>query len=293
MREVGSSVPRRQLGRMLREAREQAGWGVDHAAEQFEWSRHKMYRIEQGATSVRSLDVDQMCRIYGVADDKREAMVGLAKETKAKGWWHSYGEVIPSWFELYVGMESAASAIRTYDTTLIPGLLQTADYARAIIQNRPGLTERAVRDAVALRMQRQDILTRTKPAPPMLEVMLDESVLLRPIGDADAWREQLNHLIDTRRAYNISVRVLPLSIGPHRGTDTGSGFTLLDFPSVGMRPPEPTTVYVELLTGALYLEKPDEVTAYDAVWEALREAAWSVEESASRIAAAIREIGDE
>src|SRR6266540_3344075 len=130
----GSTVPRRQLGRYLRQLREAANMTVKKAADELEWSPVKIWRIESGQTSMRSLDVETMCRKYGASDEMTQALMGLAKETKARGWWHSYGDAVPEWFELYIGLESAASRLRKYEPELIPGLLQTAAYTTEVFQ---------------------------------------------------------------------------------------------------------------------------------------------------------------
>src|SRR5688572_2252912 len=132
MTDSGSSVPRRQLGRFLRQAREQAQMSLEAAAAELEWSRAKMYRIEGGQTPVRKHDVIAMCSVYGARTELTEALVALAVESKSRGWWHAYGDAVPAWFELYVGLEAAASRLRQYESGLIPGLLQTRDYAAAV-----------------------------------------------------------------------------------------------------------------------------------------------------------------
>ncbi len=126
---TGSTVPRRQLGRYLRDLRNRARLPVRAAAERLEWSEAKIWRIETGQSALRSLDVETMCRIYGAPVDITEGLMGLAKETKARGWWHAYGEVIPEDFDVYIGLEEAASHISWYESELVPGLLQTEDYA--------------------------------------------------------------------------------------------------------------------------------------------------------------------
>src|ERR1700722_12038476 len=131
---TGSTVPRRQLGRYLRDLRNAAGLTVRDAARGLEWSEAKLWRIETGQTSLRSLDVETVCRIYGAPPDLTEALMGLAKETQAKGWWHAYGDVVPEWFDVYIGLEEAASQICSYESELVTGLFQTEDYARTIIK---------------------------------------------------------------------------------------------------------------------------------------------------------------
>lgn len=265
MTDVGSTVPRRQLGRLLRQAREQAGIGLEAAAADLEWSRAKMYRIESGQAPVRVLDVDQMCRLYGTSAEMTEVMKSLAKESKSKGWYHSYGEAIPRWFELYVGLESAASRIRTYEHAVVPGLLQTPTYAEQAIRTRPDLPSEEVAKLVELRAERQRLLHRKRPAAPILDVVLEEALLHKNVP---GMRAQINRLLDASTTPNISVRVVPLASKLSQVATSGS-FVILDFPKIGLRPSEPTTVYNEGLSGALYLDRVAEVRTYADAWNAL------------------------
>lgn len=264
---TGSTVPRRQLGRHLRDLRGQARLTVRAAALKLEWSEAKMWRIETGQTSLRSLDVEAMCKIYGAPDELRVALMGLAKETKARGWWHSYGDVIPEGFDLFIGLEEAASDIVWYESELVPGLLQTADYARTII-SAPNLdkSDEEIERRVQLRIARRALLTRvTEPA--RLNVVLNEAVLRRQVGGSAVMAEQLRHLLKIGERANVSVRVVPFSAGLHRGVMSGP-FGILRFPLNGDgTPTEPPTVYVDGYTGALYLDKPSEVAHYDAAFD--------------------------
>jgi transcriptional regulator with XRE-family HTH domain len=269
--DTGSTVPRRQLGRFLRQLREEAQITVKVAAEELEWSAPKIWRIESGATSMRALDVEAMCRVYGASAHVTEALKGLARETKAKGWWHSFGEAIPEWFELYVGLEAAAGRLREYGPELVPGLLQTESYTAEVFRvGNPDISEDKIKQGVAVRVERQAILTRARPTPPALDVVINEATLRRPIRDLAAMADQLNHITKISELPNVSVRVLPLSAGLHRAAMVGGMFIILDFTGNGeTRNPEPSTVYSDGLTGALYLDKPQEVAAYNKVWSSL------------------------
>ncbi len=261
--DAGSTVPRRQLGRYLRQLREDARITVKAAADALEWSTPKIWRIENGAVSMRSLDVEAMCRVYRASPDITQALMGLARETKARGWWHSYGDAIPAWFELYVGLEAAASRLRKYESELVPGLMQTKAYATEVLGiARPGASAAEIDRGVAVRLGRQALLTRTLPAPPQLEVVLNEAVLRRPISDRGAMAAQLSHLADMARLPNVSVRVVRFDAGLHRAAMANGAFTILEFPENK----EPPTVYYDGLTGALYLDKPDEVTTHESAW---------------------------
>ncbi|MEV1328520.1 helix-turn-helix transcriptional regulator [Micromonospora costi] len=290
--DIGSTVPRRQLGRLLRQFRTEAGVTLDAAAEALEYSRQKIWRIECGLGAVRVLDVKAMCELYGVSAEMTEAMKGLAAETKSKGWWHAYGDAVPSWFELYVGLESAAAHLRRFDESLIPGLFQTREYARAIYRlDRPHATEEERERAVEVRLQRQALLTRRLPAPPRVVQVLSEAVLRRAVDGPDAMRVQLNHLMELSDLPNVSIRVLPLAAGPQPGAVSGS-FVILDFPRTkgGRAAPEPSIVYSESLTGALYLDKADELAAYERVWKGLDALALTEAESSDMIKRIIGEL---
>ncbi|MFC5923172.1 helix-turn-helix domain-containing protein [Micromonospora vulcania] len=275
MTEVGSTVPRRELGRLLRQTREQAGIGLEAAASDLEWSRAKMYRIESGQTPIRALDVDQMCRLYGAPADMTEVLVSLAKESKSKGWYHAYGEVIPRWFELYVGLESAASRIRSYEHAVAPGLLQTPEYAAQVVRTRPNVPDEEAAKHVELRIERQRLLTRKRPAAPVLDVIIEEALLHKNVAGMSG---QIDKLVMASDAPNVSVRVIPLNATITQVVVSG-GFVILDFPTNGARSAEPTTVYNEGLSGALYLDRLEEVKTYAEVWNALTAQALSVEES--------------
>ncbi|ROT29362.1 helix-turn-helix transcriptional regulator [Micromonospora sp. HM5-17] len=290
--EIGSTVPRRQLGRLLRQYRTEAGVTLDAAAEILEYSRQKVWRIESGLGAIRMLDVQALCELYGVSPEMAEAMRGLAIETKAKGWWHAYGDAIPSWFELYVGLEAAASHLRRYDETLIPGLFQTREYADAIYRlDRPTMSEEDRERLVAVRLQRQSLLTRRLPKAPRLEAILSEAVLRRTVGGPELMANQLRHLLRVAELPNVSLRVLPLAAGPHSGAIAGS-FVILDFPpgNGGRSLPEPSVVYSESLTGAIYLDKPNELTAYENVWQGLTALAPDERQSKNLINALIHEV---
>ncbi|ARF56010.1 MULTISPECIES: helix-turn-helix domain-containing protein [Actinomycetes] len=268
---TGSTVPRRQLGRYLRDLRGQARLTVRAAARKLEWSEPKIWRIETGQTSLRSLDVKAMCEVYGAPSDLTEALMGLAKETKARGWWHSYGDVIPEGFDLFIGLEEAASQVSWYESELVPGLLQTPDYARTIMRaDNPHEDDSEIDRRVFLRIERQSLLTRVTD-PPTLHVVLNEAVLRRPVGGHHVMAGQLYHLKEVSELPNVRLRVVPFAAGLHWGVMSGP-FGILRFPvNSDGRDTEPPTVYADGFTGDLYLDKPKEVERYDAafkdIWE--------------------------
>jgi transcriptional regulator with XRE-family HTH domain len=265
--QAGSTVPRRQLGRYLRDLRTSAGLTVRTAARELERSEPTLWRVETGQVSVRSLDVEQMCRLYGASADMTKALMALAKETKARGWWQAYGDVVPEWFDLYVGLEAAANRISWYESELVPGLLQTPEYARALIQlDHHGAEDNEVDRWVQLRMGRQAILRRPID-PPLLRVTLRESVIRCPVGGAAVMTGQLHRLADASELPNISLRIVPFAAGLHPGMMSGP-FEILRFPvNGGGLESEPPTVYADIYTGAIYLDKPHEVERYDRAFE--------------------------
>lgn len=268
---TGSTVPRRQLGRFLRDLRNRSRLTVRAAATNLEWSEAKIWRIETGQTSLRSLDVEAMCKVYGAPPDLTDALMGLAKETKTRGWWHSYGDVIPETFDLYIGLEEAASELAWYESELVPGLLQTEDYARTLIRtDTAAVDEDEIERRVGVRLARQALLTRVT-APPKLNVVLNEAILRRPIGGERVMAGQLARLEEAGELPNVSIRVMPFEAGLHHGVVSGP-FVMLRFPLNGDgKESEPPTVYVDGSTGALYLDKSHEIdryrTAFTNIWD--------------------------
>ncbi|WP_129842225.1 helix-turn-helix transcriptional regulator [Streptomyces sp. RFCAC02] len=257
---TGSTVPRRLLGRHLRELRLRAQFTLKRAATAMEWSEAKMSRIEAGLTSVRTHDVRLLCTEYGAPEELREALVGLASETKAKGWWHAYGDAVPRDFDVFIGLEAAASAVDWYEPDLVPGLFQTPRYARVMMSEwYDKLAPEEIERRTSVRMRRQALLTRTRQ-PLSLRVVLSEAVLLRPVGGPDVMFEQAERIVELSALPNVELRVIPFERGFHQGMFTGQ-FGILKFPAIsGIG--EPTTVYADGYVGDLYLDKPDESAHY-------------------------------
>lgn len=266
---TGSTVPRRQLGRYLRELRGSAGLTVRAAARELERSEPTLWRIESGLVAVRALDVEQMCRLYGATEDMTKALMALARETKAKGWWQRYGDVVPEWFDLFVGLEAAANQMAEYEHSVVPGLFQSEGYARTVIAaDHQGERDEEIARRVELRLGRQAILKRPID-PPAIRAVLGEPVLRSPVGGRTVMAGQLDHLAEVSQLPNVSLRVVPVSAGYHPGIVTPS-FTILRFPvNGGGQESEPPTIYQEMYTGALYLDKPTEVERFDAAFEAI------------------------
>jgi hypothetical protein len=277
---TGPTVPRRQLGRHLRALRNQAKLTTKLAAQALEWSEPKLWRIETGQTTLRTLDVEAMCRVYGATAEVIQGLMVLARETKSAGWWHPHGEVIPDWLDLSLGLEEAACRVQRYEPELVPGLLQTAGYARSVLRaEHPGLCEQELARRVQARAARQALLMRVT-APLAAQVLLGEEVLHRPVGGPQIMAGQLTQLADAAMLPNVSIRVVPLRAGLHRGVLSGP-FGILRFPASGDgQETEPPVVHVPGFTGVLYLEQPAQIRRYKDVWTGI--AAAALDEPATR-----------
>ena len=218
-----------------------------------EWTIRRMERAEGG---LKPLTVKSLLQAYGVTDPGEiDAFLALARDASKPGWWHSYDDVLPSWFRTAVGLEESASLIRAYEPQVVPGLLQTEGYIRAItVASFPAASEDFTERAVALRLARQHLLAR--PEPPGYWVVLDETVLRRPIGGRKVMRAQLEHLIDVAARPKVTIQVIPFAAGWHPALY--GMFNIFRFPAEQL----PDIVYTETLTGAYYLNKPDESARY-------------------------------
>jgi transcriptional regulator with XRE-family HTH domain len=256
-------VLRMALGGRLRQLREASGVTREAAGNVIRGSSSKISRMELGRVGFKKRDVADLLTFYGVTDDQeREAFLALVRQANAPGWWHKYGDVLPGWFETYVGLEQAASVIRIYEPTLVPGLLQTEDYSRAVMQLRHvQACASDVERRVALRMARQQFLTQ--PGAPDLWVALDEAAVCRPVGSRTVRRVQLQHLIEMAQRPNITLQVVPWQVG---GPAAVSGpFTILRFAEPGV----PDVVYLEHLASACYLDKERDTVGYLALMDGL------------------------
>ncbi|WP_289009204.1 helix-turn-helix transcriptional regulator [uncultured Thermomonospora sp.] len=258
----GPTVLRIVLGGQLRRLREEAGLSRAQAGDLIRGSESKISRLELGKVSFKARDVADLLDAYGVTGERRQTLLELVEQANRPGWWHQYGDVLPQWFETYLGLEQDAARIREYQLQFVPALLQTADYARAAIRlGHPSADERELQRRVELRMRRRELLTR--PAPPHLWVVMDEAVLVRPVGGRAVMRAQLRHLAEICSMPTVTVQVVPFSAGGHAAA--GGAFTLLRFAEPGV----PDIVYLEQLTGALYIDKPAEVERYQKVMDRL------------------------
>lgn len=269
----GSVVRRMLLGSHLRRLRESQGITREKAGYSIRSSESKISRMELGRVSFKTRDVEDLLTLYGVTDEtERTSLLSLAKEANVAGWWHSYSDVLPSWFPTYVGLEAAAHAIRSYEVQFVHGLLQTEAYAHAVVaRGMRGASQAEIDKRVALRMERQKYLVAESA--PEFHCVLDEAALRRPYGDRDVMRGQLQHLIEISERPNVTVQVMPFSFGGHSG-ESGA-FTLLSFPESDLT----DVVYLEQLTSALYLDKAEDIAQYERAIKRLQDDSPSPAES--------------
>ncbi|MEV4624706.1 helix-turn-helix transcriptional regulator [Micromonospora sp. NPDC049523] len=249
------------LGAQLRRLREANGVTREAAGWEIRASESKISRMELGRVGFKERDVADLLTLYGVHDDgERAVLLGLARDANEPGWWHRYGDILPQWFQSYLGLEAASSLIRTYEVQFIPGLLQSRDYARAVVLlGHRAASREEVERRVNLRMARQQLLTR--PDAPQLWAVVDEAALRRPIGGPEVMWGQINALIEATKLPNVRLQVMPFASGGHAAA--GGAFSILRFPDRDL----PDVVYIEQLTSALYLDKRDDVDHYAAAME--------------------------
>jgi transcriptional regulator with XRE-family HTH domain len=266
---------RRRLGAELRRLREAAGLTIDRVAEELECSPSKVSRIETGQVSATPRDVRDMLGLYGVDDARLEAMVQVAREARQRGWWQKFVDV-PDGVPAYVGLETAATSIDVYMALLVPALLQTPDYARAVIAAvRPDLPRSEIDRRVELRLRRQDLLGQERP--PRMRVLFDDTVLRRPVGGPAVMAAQRRRLLADADRPAVTIQVLEAGAGAHAGMD--GPFTIFGFPA----PAERDVVALDSAADALYLEDAEDVARYRRVFELLLPAARSPEDSAAII----------
>jgi transcriptional regulator with XRE-family HTH domain len=253
---AGRSSARLVLGAWLRRLREEAGVSCEEAGRAIKGSGSKISRLEAGRTKIKPRDVDDLLALYGIADDaERAVMLALAEHANAASWWQEYADVVPGWLEHYLELERAATLIRTYQAQVIPGLLQTEDYCRAVVRSgRHHAPAAEMERRVALRMARKQILYREDPV--RLWAVIDEASLRRPVAGAAVMRAQVRHLIETARLPNVNIQVLPLGASEYVAGD--SGITMLRFDEAEL----PDVVYLEHHNIAVYLTRPADTANY-------------------------------
>jgi len=280
----GPTVLRMLLGAQLRRLRETAGVTRDDAGYHIRASGSKISRMELGRVSFKERDVTDLLEYYGIDDvAEKEKLVQLTREANATPWYQKFQDVVPDWFHVFVGLEEAAQLIRVYEVQFVPGLLQTEEYARAIIlQGAPALDSDEVERRVALRLGRQKLLTRENP--PRYWVVMDEAALRRPMGGRDVHVGQIERLIDLVGEPNITIQVMPFRYGGHAAE--GGAFTIMRFPETDL----PDVVYMEYLTGAHYIDKPEEVERYAAVMERLSVAGTSPDRTREILSGMLKDL---
>ncbi|TDD80865.1 XRE family transcriptional regulator [Actinomadura darangshiensis] len=281
-----TTVRHRLLVQKLRRLREEAGFTQSDVAAEMDWSESKQIKIERGNIPVRVPDVRALLVHYGLTgpDRKQEAdaILQLARDARQKGWWHTYGDAVPEWFEPFLGLETEATSIRTYQSELVHGLLQTPDYYSAFVsKSTPFSTLDEIERKVAVRAERQSRLER--PEGPAYWTIMNEAALLRSPGPAGAMKTQLEYILERLELQRVTVQVLPFAAGMHPAMD--GPFEILSFPeSLDL-----DVVYLESQTGALYLEEKSQVARYNAMFDQLRAKALDPDKSRDLIAQKIRE----
>jgi hypothetical protein len=280
---AGATVLRMMLGAQLRRFREAAGVAPDRAGYAIRASRSKISRMEHGRVSFKERDVADLLTVYGVTDeDVRAGLLSLAQQASAQGWWAQYGDILPDWFEAYLGLEEAASLIRTYELQFVHGLLQTEAYARAVTMLGHGAaSDDEIERRVSLRMKRQGLLTSSDP--PRMWSVMDEAALRRPLGGRKVMRAQLSHLLEVAALSTVTLQIMPFRHGGHAGA--GGSFTVLRFGE----PDLPDVVYIEQLTSALYLDRRAHVDHYMEVMNHLSADALTPADTARFLGEIIRE----
>ncbi|GAA3826255.1 helix-turn-helix transcriptional regulator [Streptomyces coacervatus] len=261
---------RRRLAIELRRLREESSLTCSQVGKELDWSSSKVSRMETGQGRVQPSDVEALCRFYGTPEELRDLLKSLAKESKTKGWWHAHGDAIPAWFSVYVGLEQAASNLRSYQAEFIPGLLQTDEYATEQCRAWVDHTPEDIQRMVGVRMRRQELLT--SESAPDLWAVLHQSALQHVVGSRQVMARQLERMLEISKLKNVTVQVLPFDAGAY--PTTGS-YTILGFPEQEDR----DLVYREGLTDSVYLEEPKDVALYTKAFDHLRALALSPQRS--------------
>jgi transcriptional regulator with XRE-family HTH domain len=253
---VDATVLRMLLGSQLRRLREAAGITPENAGYEIRASRSKISRLENGRGKLKSRDITDLLTLYGVTDEGLQSkFLALVSQSNAPDWWTTYSDILPDWFETYLGLEAAATTIRSFELQFVHGLFQTEDYARAVARlRRKTAPADEIERRVALRLKRQDLLSR--PSPPRIWSVMDEAVLRRPVGGPAVMRAQFQRLIEVAELPHVTLQVVPFASGCHAG-ESGA-FTVLRFAERDL----PDVVYIEQLTGATYLDQRSHVEHY-------------------------------
>jgi len=275
------TVRRRELGALLRALRNQNGLTVEQAADQLLCSPSKVSRMETGHGAATPRDIRDLCDLYGITDQaERDRMMTLARESKLQGWWQSYDLT----YATYVGLEAEAVAISDFQSSVVPGLLQTPDYARAGHEGTmPRLTNEQIEMQIQAKLTRQSLLTQANPL--TFRAVMDEAVLRRVVGGPQVMGKQLDRLIEVARLPNVTLQIIPFTVGSHPGLE--SNFNILELPK-----PTPSIVFVEGLVGSMYLERAEDLKRYQEVFERLQTVALSPKDTINAIAKIWTQSGD-
>jgi transcriptional regulator with XRE-family HTH domain len=267
---------RRRLAAALRQMREARHLSCADAGKAVGWSESKISRIETGRVGVRQPDLERILDLYEVSGETRAALLALGRQATHRGWWHSYADALPAWFEDYVGLEDGAKSLFTYQNQLVHGLMQTEEYAAAVIRAaQPAAGTDEVERQLAARATRQALLTASNPL--QVWAVLDEAVLRRQVGGTKGMLAQLNRIREIGALPNVTLQVLPFDTGAH--ASMGTSFELLQFPEAG----DTAIVYIEDHTSSQYLETPADIERYTLVFDHLRATALSPERSTELI----------
>jgi transcriptional regulator with XRE-family HTH domain len=269
------SLRRRRLAAELRRLRDQSGLSTTDAAKRLGWQASRVSRIETRQSGIGAPDLRKLLNVYGVEDEEyRTYLAEIARRVNERGWWQKYAGLIGGDYADLISLEEEARTIRTYEQELVPGLLQTSDYARTVLRvGRPTETTEQIDRRVEVRMERQEVLVRTDPPPPRFSVVLSEGALRRPVGGYEVMRRQLEYLMRPRDRANVTVQVLPFDAGVH--PSMMAPFTMITFPD----PDDLGVVNVENATGTLFLEEPDELRVHEEIWGTLQASALSADDS--------------
>jgi transcriptional regulator with XRE-family HTH domain len=266
----------RRLAVELMRRREASGLSREEAARRLEWSTSTIFRIETGRSRPQPGNVRALLDLYGVPGPERDGLIQLARDARQPGWWHSFRDVLPNPYEVYIGLEAGAESIRNFEPVVVPGLLQTEDYAREMLRNGPRELDRdEVEGRVEVRKARQEILTRAER--PRLWAVIDEAVIHRVVGGPEVMRGQLRHLADCAEQGRTTIQVVPYRAGAHAGSI--GPFVILEF----AEPTDPSVVYVETLAGDIYLEERADVNRYTLAFDRMRAAALHPDDSVQLI----------
>lgn len=267
------SFRRRRLGRELRRLREEQGLTGEAVAKALDIAPSTLSRIETAAMVIQPKNVRLLLDHYGIGDGKRDALLTLAREAKQQSWWHTYGDVLPDWFEVYVDLEGEADSLSAYDAQMVNGLVQTEDYARALLTaSRPEDAQEEIDRRVELRMRRQ---ARLLGGGLRLHLILDECALHRTYGDTNVMTGQVRHILALAELRNVTVQILP---GARASAGVVGSFSVLEF-----GPDDPVVVYVENEVSALYMERPEHVRQYSRLYGRLQAAALDPSSSADHL----------